>query len=933
MASKPLHSQLQDKVNLNGSKYNSSHNQNTTCTVNSHEYDHSMLACIDPDVNYLNGTNIMPQTQYYVEKDFNTEFSQNNNLSLFHINIRSIPKHFNELSHYLDTLAIKFKIIGVTETWLKGYHINYRIPNYNSELDMRAKKPGGGVSLYLHSSLQYTVRTDLQMGADTNSVFVEINCNSTLNKRNIVVGCIYRPPYFSLSKFNDLLNNMLGQLQGEHKYIYLIGDFNCNTMANINAGHPTEEFKNIFSANFLFPLINQPTRITQFTATCIDNMYCNIPNLRSHCNAGILVTDISDHLGIFCVSNSITIENEKQVIKKRLFSTKNVNNFKKSLKNETWDFIPQYDVQNAFTRFQGVIDLHFKHTFPEQTITMTYKNRYDWVQKALSTRIRLKNTMYLSTLSNKNDTKLISDYKILKNKVTSDLRNAEIEHFSNQLEINKNDCAKSWKVLKNIIGKDSKQSKQKTSFLINGKVVYDSQVIANEFNIFFVSIGPLLAKDIVSTVNPLFYLTPVVNSIVMLEMSIMEVRYIIESLKDSSPGWDNIPTLVAKQCVDSYIEPLTDLINKSISEGVFPSELKLARVVPIFKSGDSSSINNYRPISILSFFSKVFEKIMYNSISDFMESSDTIYKYQFGFRKKHSTQLAIMSLVDKITSSLDTGDVVIGIFLDLKKAFDTVSHKILLRKLHAYGIRGNILKWFASYLSNRSQYVVYDGRCSQTDSIECGVPQGSILGPLLFIVYMNDICNVSEFLYTILYADDTCVVANGQDYKRLIAELNNALDNLSIWLKANKLSLNAQKTFYMVFHRARIKDHNVHLYMDNEALSGTKVFKYLGLLIDDKLKWTHHVLHVRNKIAKGIGIMYKARKYVHKKDLISLYYSFIYPYMIYCVEIWGHAAACHIDPLFFLQKKIIRIMTFSPYLAHTSPLFDRLSIFPFNIYI
>ena len=335
-----------------------------------------------------------------------------------------------------------------------------------------------------------------------------------------------------------------------------------------------------------------------------------------------------------------------------------------------------------------------------------------------------------------------------------------------------------------------------------------------------------------------------------------------------------------------------------MQEGVFSSDLKLAKVVPIFKSGDSSKITNYRPISVLSFFSKVFERVMYNHITDFIDSLNVLYKYQFGFRHTHSTQQAIITLVNKITSSLDTGDLVIGTFIDLKKAFDTVDHTILLDKMHAYGIRGNILRWFRSYLTKRSQFVSYDGRQSKIQSITCGVPQGSILGPLLFIIYMNDICNVSELLFTVLYADDTCVVIHGKDMlwgnmlrwfpsyltKRsqfvsydgrqskiqsitcgvpqgsilgpllfiiymndicnvsellftvlyaddtcvvihgkymlsIITTLNHELHMLSTWLQANKLSLNTDKTYYMIFHRARIKlpDTDYPIIMNNSS--------------------------------------------------------------------------------------------------------------------
>jgi len=456
-------------------------------------------------------------------------------------------------------------------------------------------------------------------------------------------------------------------------------------------------------------------------------------------------------------------------------------------------------------------------------------------------------------------------------------------------------------------------------------------VIANGFNNFFVSVGPQLAKKITCTVNPMSYINCIEKSIVVFNISCAEVKRIISSLKNSSAGWDGIPTFAAKKCVESFIEPLTYLINSSFTEGIFPSELKLARVVPIFKAGDPTQVNNYRPISVLSFFSKIFEKIMYNHVLQYMTKNDAFYDRQFGFRQKHSTQLAIITLVDKITKSLDSGDIVISVFLDLKKAFDTVDHCILLNKLSAYGIRGNTLKWFKSYLTERSQYVIFDGAKSETHTVKCGVPQGSILGPLLFIIYMNDICNVSKLLFTIMYADDTSVLLSGKDLHDLTQLLNKELDLLSTWLKANKLSLNVEKTFYVVFHRAKLKaGSNITLSMNDTILNKTSSIKYLGIIIDHKLKWNEHIAYVKNKIAKGVGIMYRARSLLDKRRLVDLYYSFVYPYLIYCVEVWGCANQTHLTPLVLMQKKIVRIITFSTYLAHTQPLFHSLSILPLD---
>ena len=535
-------------------------------------------------------------------------------------------------------------------------------------------------------------------------------------------------------------------------------------------------------------------------------------------------------------------------------------------------------------------------------------------------------------MRNPTNKELNKTYKTSRNEIISELRNTEIRYYSNELELHKNDLSKSWKILRSIIGKDSNNSTRKLSFNINNTVVTDSEVIANEFNNLFVSIGPTLASNITCSKDPLTYVNGIVNSIVVHNVTSMDIRTVISSLKNSSPGFDGIPSFVANQCIDYFIEPLTYIINMSFMEGVFPSELKLAKVIPIFKSGDSTKMINYRPISILSFFSKIFEKLMYNIVNNFLYKNEVIYKYQFGFRKIHSTQHAIITLVDRITSSLDSGDLVIGVFLDLKKAFDTVDHHILIKKLFSYGIRGNTLKWFQSYLTDRSQFVTYDGIESKVLPIKYGVPQGSILGPLLFIIYMNDLFNVSNFLFTILYADDTCVVLGGKSLETLITLMNQELHLLYIWLQSNKLTLNCQKIYYMIFHRARLKlqSTTIDLQMGDCNLNKANKLKYLGVIIDDTISWVHHITYIKNKISKGIGIMSKASKYLKRKSLLTLYYPYIYPYMIYCIEAWGNASNCHLDQLYIIQKKVIRLISFTNYDIPSAVTFKNLEILPLN---
>ena len=378
-----------------------------------------------------------------------------------------------------------------------------------------------------------------------------------------------------------------------------------------------------------------------------------------------------------------------------------------------------------------------------------------------------------------------------------------------------------------------------------------------------------------------------------------------------------MPASILKQCLDTYIDPLTYLINLSINQGIFPDELKIAKVLPIYKSDDKHLIQNYRPISVLPFFSKIFEKIILNHLENFIESNNILYDNQFGFRKNHSTTHAIITLVEKVSKALDTGKIVVGVYLDLKKAFDTIDHQIVFKKLYAIGIRGNIHDWFKSYLNNREQFVSYNNVQSETKPISHGVPQGSILGPLLFIIYLNDFSRASDILFSILFADDTTVLIEGSSYNNITTILNKELIKIDTWLQANKLTVNTKKTHYMIFHRARLKP-TINVFIRQDKISLTRSTQFLGIIIDDKLKWTEHIAYVKNKISKSSGILSKARNYIDKKTLKQFYYSFVYPYLIYGIEIWGNASNIHLDPIIKLQKRCVRIITFSNYLESTS---------------
>ena len=467
--------------------------------------------------------------------------------------------------------------------------------------------------------------------------------------------------------------------------------------------------------------------------------------------------------------------------------------------------------------------------------------------------------------------------------------------------------------------------------------------IANAFNNFFANIGPRLAQTIqynghknVSS----FLLQRVMFSFefdVVTEDTVG--KYIDKLAPKTSCGYDDISTKLLKRIKDIILEYLTVIINQSLMTGIFPDRLKIAKVIPLFKKDDPHILDNYRPISLLPSISKVFEKVVFFQTYEYFNKNKLINYSQYGFRKLHSTELASLELTDSLLQHLDAGRIPISVFLDLSKAFDTLDHFILIEKLSYYGVSGSALRWFTSYLSNLQRFVDISGSKSDILPLSTGVPQGSILGPLLFIIYMNDISVACSNFKAILYADDTNLISSLCSFNTNVypcdVNPNDISNNINVelkaiqeWLLINKLSLNIKKTKFMVFHHPQRNIENIvpRLKFHDTEVERVSEFNFLGLTIDEHLSWRPHQDKISSKLSRTIGVLNRLKRQLPSYILRMLYNSLILPFLQYSVLCWGY----NVTRITKLQKRAIRVITNAKYNAHTEPLFKKMNLLKFN---
>lgn len=917
--------------------------------VPSFDEQHCLTGLLEGDVTDRDDSNepIIFQKSPYIN---NTEFvnllkDKINNFKILSLNCQSLNAKYDQLKAYIEYFNesnCEIDAICLQETWLTADSdvSLLQLPNYNLISTGKSCSAHSGVAVYLHKAYQYNIVNIAITSEFWDCQLLEIYVSDKQVNKKIMLGNFYRPPRPTNEHIYNFIND-LNQIFDKikiYKYIVLAGDFNINLLKCKENSSINDFVDNILSNGFL-PKITVPTRLTQRNGTLIDNFFVKISDDYSPTTARVLINNISDHLPYF-ISLDYIINSDRpkdKFIKISYSGPEAMEKFRKELTTPemTHRFrnICQDNPNDSFDNFNSILSYYIDKHFPCKYVRFNrYKHKKTkWITHAILKSISFRDKLYvkLKSMSINNDQydSSLTNFKSYNRILKHTIRNAKKLYYNNCFHRYKSDIKKTWSTINNIISKSKKMNDYPKEFLINGNFESNEKTIANEFNRYFIEIGPKLSQNIISPNNKSIgdYLkSPVQTNFQFKRIDIDTVIKAIDSLKPkTSFSQDRISNKLLKYIKYEIAWPLMELINYTFALGIFPNTLKIAKVTPLYKKNENYMFDNYRPVSVLSSVSKVYERIMHDQIYNHFNGLNLFYNSQYGFRSNHSTEYALLELTDRIITEMDNNNIPINIFMDLSKAFDTLDHKILLHKLNYYGFHDKSYDLLKCYLSNRFQYVVFNNVQSDLIEIKCGVPQGSILGPLLFIIYLNDMPNVTEYFTPIIYADDTTLFTtlNYNNVNDTQHNINDELQLISDWLKLNKLSLNASKTKAMLFHSPQRQISNPTIFIDDTEIDFVNEFNFLGIILDKNLKWRSHVTFISKKISKTIGILSKLKNTIPTNALLNIYNALILSYLNYGTIIWGWQS----QNLFKLQKKAVRIIMKSKYNAHTNALFKQLN--------
>lgn len=825
-----------------------------------------------------------------------------NDENILLVNIRSLNANFCNLNVFIERLEVKPCIIVCTETRVLAHYNEFSIKGYKIFYNNSNINITDGVVMYIKDSIEEETNT------------VKIGRLSILksiivldNKRNLTISALYRAHDLSKLDFiHDLKIYLENSLSAKDHII--VGDFNIDLIKLDILGQ--EHLNNLLEKGFKpgFCTITRPSTNNVNTGSCIDNFFIKTNSIETK---SFKYEDLfNDHYPLFLSINKINTTPATS-----FFTPINYYKLHKTAADQNWHEILSMQDPNEATDF--LISLihkcmdSAKFDYKKSKHKTNMKPRSKWITEGIIISCNTKEMLYKAWKLNPTSNILKTEYIKYSKTLDKVIKLAKQLYDRDTVKQNCDNTRKLWNVVNNMMGK-GKNMNNDITYIVNeyNEKTYDSITISKLMNDYFCSIGTKLSEKIVKPPNILLAL-PTFNpkTIFISPTDSNEISEIISKMKLKNGGVDKINMKIIKNLSEYIVNPLVHIINLSIDKSIWPDALKCADIKPIFKSKNKHVISNYRPISLISNLAKIFEKVLYFRLLNFIKKSKILSNKQFGFLKNLGTRDALNYLSNIIYKKLDKSIPIVVTFLDLAKAFDTVNHKILLDKLYNYGIRGKAYSLISSYLCGRKQRVKINGIMSDFGEVRTGVPQGTILGPLFFILYINDLLiNLPEDII-ISYADDTAVISTDKNWQLVASNMNNYLKIISEWLALNELSLNIDKTVFMTFgNYCDSVPLHMNLNIDGHNINRVGTCKYLGIIFDYRMRWENHIQHIVNKTKYLIFLFYKFSKFMLTETLLMIYYAFFHSIINYGIVAWGGCLPSHKLMLNKLQSKLLKII-------------------------
>lgn len=841
------------------------------------------------------------------------EVVSKNTLSIIHLNAQGIRGKREELTLLLESYKSP-DIVCITESWLVQDEPNFfQIPGYSIKSFFSRKIfQRGGVCIFVKDGKDFEA-------VDLSSFSTEMVCECVAirnTKTNVTIVSAYTSPSANNETFDNFILSLEkiiyhitgGQVSSSTKYLFC-GDFNVDFLVN---SQKSMRLANLFESYGMLPKVNEPTRIGRTSRTLLDQIFTNDSGFS---NLDVFESGFSDHLGQFFTLPLNFCS--KNILKEQRFYTKNnTDTFTSLLKNESWASVRSCQgVNDKMECFLNIMMFYHNLAFPKEIIKLKSSRKCNWMTKGLL--VSRKHKIWLNTIRKDDLSGFCDEYFHKYNKVYKQtIKKAKKLYNDSKIKSSDNVSKAAWRVVKD----ETCPTRSVEEWAIEddqGNVQEDAGKVANIFNSYFINTPASLVREIpdISPGHSNGFYPLSHDELVLYPCDLNELLSVVNSRKNSfASGFDELPDKVMKGTLLFYGDILLEIINESLSSGVFPNILKLAKVRPLHKKGNKRKADNYRPVSNLSFFSKVIESVVKNRLVGFLEAFQIISPAQHGFVSGKSTTTALAEYIMEITRCLDSGESVIGLSIDQSKAFDCINHERLFERMHIYGIRGTSLAWFKSYLSDRSYYVELFCQESKqpvkSDIIKSnlGIGQGSILGPILFIIYINDLPTCFPMYKCVGFADDFNAILDAWTFDDLQSNADRTCNMIVQWFNANKLIVNSSKTQAVRFslRNSAEQDNFPSMAMQGSDIHYVDQCKFLGVWVDEKLNWSYHINQLKKRLNSILYLLRALKGKVSKEVMLMVYYGKFQSLLSYGCVLWGQGVGW--NDIFICQKKALRII-------------------------